>query len=131
MATWRTFLAGGHTLPESEDPDYADPYLLLRHILGAAAGYLRWSCEKLGEEEPLVPVLPDTGRPAEVDTWLEELFAAWRKPFRELEEEPFHEPAHLSRWGVPYVVDAMLEHAVMHPMRHRFQLEELMAAAPV
>jgi hypothetical protein len=28
----------------------------------------------------------------------------------------------------PYSIDAMLEHAVMHPIRHSYQLEELMAA---
>lgn len=123
---WRTFLASGLSLPETEDPDYQDPYHLLRHVLGAA-GYLRWSCEKLGEPEPVIPPLPDTGRPAEVDAWLEELLAAWRLPFHEVEEELFDHPAHLSRWGAPYTVDAMLEHAVMHPVRHRFQLEELLA----
>jgi hypothetical protein len=27
-------------------------------------------------------------------------------------------------------IDAMLEHAVMHPIRHAFQLEELMRRQP-
>ena len=31
-----------------------------------------------------------------------------------------------SRWGEPYTVEQMLEHAVVHPMRHRIQLERLM-----
>ncbi len=30
---------------------------------------------------------------------------------------------------VEYSIDSMLEHAVMHPLRHRFQLEELIAKA--
>jgi hypothetical protein len=34
---------------------------------------------------------------------------------------------HTSRWGAPMNVEAMFEHAVVHPMRHRFQLEELIA----
>ena len=35
-----------------------------------------------------------------------------------------------SYWGRPLHprTEAMLEHAVMHPIRHRFQLEELMEA---
>lgn len=127
VGCWRHFLAEGRSLPETEDPDYQDPYFLLRHVLGAAAGYLRWSCEKLGEEAPVIPPLPDTGRPSEVDAWLDELLAAWRRPFHEVEEELFDRPAHHSRWGAPYTIDAMLEHAVMHPVRHRFQLEELLA----
>ena len=32
-----------------------------------------------------------------------------------------------SHWGSPMTVEAMFEHAVAHPMRHRFQLEELIA----
>jgi uncharacterized damage-inducible protein DinB len=36
---------------------------------------------------------------------------------------------HTSRWGAPMTVEAMLEHAVAHPMRHHFQLEELLAKA--
>lgn len=35
-------------------------------------------------------------------------------------------PEYPSRWKTLYCVDAMLEHAVMHPIRHAFQLEELM-----
>jgi hypothetical protein len=31
-----------------------------------------------------------------------------------------------SRWGTEYCIDAMLEHAVMHPIRHEFQLRNLM-----
>jgi hypothetical protein len=30
---------------------------------------------------------------------------------------------------VTYTIDAMLEHAVMHPIRHTFQLEELVQRA--
>jgi hypothetical protein len=35
-------------------------------------------------------------------------------------------PEYPSRWQTRYCIDAMLEHAVMHPIRHAFQLEELM-----
>jgi len=32
----------------------------------------------------------------------------------------------MSQWGEPYTVEQMLEHALVHPMRHRIQLERLM-----
>ena len=35
-------------------------------------------------------------------------------------------PEYPSRWQTRYCIDSMLEHAVMHPIRHAFQLEELM-----
>jgi hypothetical protein len=28
-----------------------------------------------------------------------------------------------SRWGEDYSIEQMLEHAIVHPMRHRIQLE--------
>jgi hypothetical protein len=37
------------------------------------------------------------------------------------EEEYFH--------GMPYWTDAMLEHAVMHPIRHTFRLREMVKQA--
>ncbi|HYN04726.1 MAG TPA: hypothetical protein VE359_19910 [Vicinamibacteria bacterium] len=33
-----------------------------------------------------------------------------------------------SRWGEDYHIEQMLEHAVVHPMRRRIQLERLMSA---
>lgn len=33
-----------------------------------------------------------------------------------------------SRWGEDYTIEQMLEHAIVHPMRHRIQLERLMSA---
>jgi hypothetical protein len=35
---------------------------------------------------------------------------------------------HTTRWGATLSIDGMLEHAVLHPARHRFQLEELLEA---
>jgi hypothetical protein len=34
----------------------------------------------------------------------------------------------VSRWGEPYTVEQMLEHAVVHPMRHRFQLQRILGS---
>jgi len=35
---------------------------------------------------------------------------------------------HRSNWGEDFTLESMLEHAVVHPMRHALQLEELMGA---
>jgi hypothetical protein len=58
---------------------------------------------------------------------MEQVFEAWRKPLTTLTEERAYQPAHTSKWGPPYCIDAMLEHAVMHPVRHTYQLQGLMA----
>ncbi len=36
--------------------------------------------------------------------------------------ERFYKPEYEAPWKIRYCIDAMLEHAVMHPIRHRFQL---------
>ena len=44
---------------------------------------------------------------------------------REVSNERLETPEYPSRWQTRYCIDAMLEHAVMHPIRHAFQLYEL------
>ena len=46
-----------------------------------------------------------------------------------LEDSEIEEPVYTSRWGQGYTIEQMLEHAVVHPMRHRVQLERLMREA--
>jgi uncharacterized damage-inducible protein DinB len=62
--------------------------------------------------------------------YLKRLDRAWHKHMAWMPAKVLDSPAvHTSRWGAPMTVEAMLEHAVAHPMRHRFQLEELIAKA--
>ena len=49
-----------------------------------------------------------------------------RTPLVEVPEDRFGEGFE-ARWGGIYLIDAMMEHAVMHPIRHTFQLRELMS----
>ena len=44
-----------------------------------------------------------------------------------LEDTELAPATYKSRWGEDYNIEQMLEHAVVHPMRHRIQLERLMA----
>jgi hypothetical protein len=50
----------------------------------------------------------------------------WRTPLRDVGDDQLETPEYPSEWQTRYSIDAMLEHAVMHPIRHAFQLEELM-----
>ena len=45
---------------------------------------------------------------------------------REVPDEKLETPEYPSRWQTRYCIDSMLEHAVMHPIRHAFQLDELL-----
>ncbi len=126
VGVWRLARASGAKMPEG-DPDYASYAALLRHVLRASRGYLTWICEQLGLPDPGVDPAPELERvESECDGYLIHLLSRWQEPLREVPEERFHQPEFRSRWGVLYCIDAMLEHAVMHPLRHRFQLEEML-----
>lgn len=130
VAVWRRARAARVPLPVTSDPDYASLESVLFHVLRAARGYMTWMCESLGLDDPGIEPPPPLERlAAEVDRYLEHLLERWRLPLAGLPEERFHAPEFRSRWGVLYCADAMLEHAVMHPVRHAFQLQELLDGA--
>jgi hypothetical protein len=127
LATWRDAERAGVTLPRTDDPHYASLETLLHHALRSSRGYLVWLCQKLGLPDPGIDSAP---RPdvvkAEADRFLEHLLTRWRLALTDVEAERF-ETMHAG-WGEGITGLAMLEHAAMHPQRHRFQLEELMEA---
>ncbi|MBD3161040.1 MAG: hypothetical protein GF346_02615 [Candidatus Eisenbacteria bacterium] len=125
---WREARRRGIALPATDDTDYADLDTLMRHPLRAARGYLTWFCEKTERPDPGIPPAPEA---AEIDArgeeYLETVLAAWRRVLAGTSDaEMDSRTPHLSRWKAPYILESMLEHAVVHPMRHRIQLEELM-----
>jgi hypothetical protein len=129
LATWKRFKASGRPMPEANgDPDYASPELLVAHVQGAARSYMLWIREVLG-----IPVAsPERIRDAELivprlDEFMEETLAAWREHLAPLEDAQLGPAKYTSRWGQEFDVDQMLEHAVVHPMRHRIQLERILA----
>ena len=129
VEVWRKAKASGVALPATDDPDYASLEHMLYHVLRAARGYMIWMCEKLELPDPQIqPAPPPERMEAEVDRYLEHLLARWRLPLAEVDEERASRPNYKSRWGMDYSIDSMLEHALVHPMRHAFQLEEMLAA---
>jgi hypothetical protein len=127
LESWRLAKSSGVELPETSDPDYASFELLLRHVLGCARSYMVWMCEKLELPDPEIEPAPEEGEIESSSTdYLEHVLQRWREPLAELPEEDFHSSTYATRWKVKYCIDAMLEHAVMHPVRHSFQLRKLM-----
>ena len=130
FVVWKKAKRLGVKLPATRDPAYQSIDHLMRHPLRSCRGYLTWLCEVLRRPEPPIPDPPE---PEDVSArgaaYLKVLDTAWGKhmawmPNRVLDSTKIH----TSRWGAPMTVEAMLEHAAVHPMRHRFQLEELIEA---
>jgi uncharacterized damage-inducible protein DinB len=130
LAAWHLAKAADVRLPETTDPDYASLEALLHHVLRSARGYLTWLCEKLGLPDPGVEPAPEAAHvQRDAARSVEHLLARWRLPLAGIDEARFNE-VFQTRWGIDMCLESMLEHAVLHPLRHRFQLEELMEKAP-
>lgn len=127
LTTWTRARTVSVHLPATDDRAYASLDTLGRHVLGAARGYMVWMCEVLGLPDPEIRPTPDPAIIAgEAENYMEHVLAQWRTPLQEVPDERLEAPEYPSRWKTAYCIDAMLEHAVMHPIRHVFQLEELM-----
>ncbi len=128
FATWEAFRASGTALPPTDDPSYRSSDHLGGHVLRSARNYLTWIGECVGR--PVVGLDSDTdvisvarrGR-----SFADDVLAAWRRHLATLEDAELAPAVYTARWGDPYDIEQMLEHAIVHPMRHRIQLERLMA----
>jgi hypothetical protein len=99
LATWKRARAAAVALPVTTDPDYASLETLLRHVLGAARGYMTWMCEVLGLPDPQIRVAPDAALlAAEADTYMEHVLDQWRAPLQHVSDEQLERPEYLSRW---------------------------------
>lgn len=124
--TWMKAKKINITLPITDDKDYVSLEALLRHVLRSSGGYITWICEQLELPNPHITKPPELNTiENEGSEYIEYLLSKCRTPLIKIPEENFHSPSYKSRWGADYCIEAMLEHAVMHPQRHEFQLEEL------
>jgi hypothetical protein len=128
LPVWREAVRRGVRLPATTDPDYASLNTLLHHVFRASRSYMTWLCEKLELPDPgMEPAPQPDGVEREADRYLEHLLERWRTPLAGVDEARL-QPVFKSRWGADLSCESMLEHAVVHPIRHRFQLDELMEA---
>ncbi len=129
FAVWKKAKQLKIKLPATKDPAYTDLDALMRHPLRACRGYLTWLCEVLGRPDPGIPDPPEPANVAKKGAaYLRTLELAWHKHMAWMPGEVLDSfDLYKSRWGAPMNVEAMFEHALAHPMRHRFQLQELIA----
>ncbi len=124
--TWLAFRASGAPLPATDDPSYESNEHLAGHVLRSSRNYLTWIGDCVGR--PVTDLDPETdpvtiaGRGA---AFMEEVLAGWRRHLASLEDSELAPVKYKSRWGEDYSIEQMLEHAIVHPMRHRIQLERL------
>jgi hypothetical protein len=129
VSTWRQFVQSGKPMPDGlGDPDYDSAERLVAHVQGSARSYLLCVWEVLERPIEGLPLIRD---PAiivpRLDAFMAETLDGWRRHLAPLENEQLSPTQYLSRWGEPHTIEQLLEHAVVHPMRHRIQLERILA----
>ena len=129
LVTWQKAKSIGIVLPQTTDPAYKSLETLLRHPLKSSRGYIVWICQKLDLPDPEIDPVPKLEQIEQsAEKFLEHLLQRWQLPLRDVPEERFFDRTYTSNWDAEYCIEAMLEHAVLHPIRHEFQLLNLIKA---
>jgi hypothetical protein len=112
----------------SNDPDCTSVRAICMHACGAAWGYANY-LRHAQEIEMQSPAIPPTesirissdvrGALAEAILFTEQSVA----PLRDLDEDVVDAMEWRVRWGPLYNPESMLEHGIVHLLRHRRQLE--------
>ncbi|MBT3337844.1 MAG: hypothetical protein HN855_07860 [Anaerolineae bacterium] len=127
LAVWKEAKDAKIALPETDHPGYQSMERLLGHIFNAARIYMVWMAQKLDLPDPKIdPIPPFEEIEEKADSYLAHLIEQWQTPLANIKPEQFGDQEYRSNWDVLYSIESMLEHAVMHPILHRVQLEELM-----
>ncbi|MBI4242989.1 MAG: hypothetical protein HY606_02765 [Planctomycetes bacterium] len=129
LKTWERFIKSGAPLPDPlGDPDYKDKEHIVGHVLTAARAYLVWIGEQLGRPITDIDMEKDRYKIAsDIQGFAQSLLSAWRRHLVSVADEECGPKTYKTRWGDNYTIENMLEHAVVHPMRHRIQLERILS----
>jgi uncharacterized damage-inducible protein DinB len=130
LKLWDRFAASGLPIPEAHgDESYENKDRLLGHVLMAARGYLTRIGEWVGRPVTDLDASQDPyAVVARASAFADEVLAGYRRHMAAITTEELEPQLHKTRWGDLMSVENLLEHAVVHPMRHRIQLERLLEA---
>jgi uncharacterized damage-inducible protein DinB len=126
IPAWKRAKAAKVQLPSTTNPSYASLETVLLHALRAARSFMTTICEKLGLPDPGINDAPDASRvETEAERYVEHVLERWRLPLAGVDDSGL-QTTYKTQRGEERSIMTTLEHAVLHAMRHRFQLEELL-----
>ena len=101
--------------------------IIMNHVVRAGYGYSKYIRDALSMDcQPIEDKqIPQTEIGAEID----KMFAYTAAIFegkREITDEEMEEIFFKTRWGVNYNIDQLLEHAIVHVLRHRRQIQKFL-----
>ena len=113
--------------PTTEDEDCRSVQTIMSHVVNAGYGYadlLRKSFD-IPSTRPPKALLSPREYLEQLDAFLtytaETLEGRWRMTYEEISSAVIN-----SGWGVTYDAEQLLEHAIVHVLRHRRQIEKFM-----
>jgi len=130
LATWRRYARAGVPMPDAYgDEDYESIDRLGTHVLKAARSFLVRVTEWLGRPASDLDMSEDVkDLTARADEFADALLAAYQRHLASATDDEIEAWVHKTRQGNPTSIEMLLEHAVVHPMRHRVQLERILAS---
>jgi uncharacterized damage-inducible protein DinB len=117
---------------ETDDPDCRTAQTICNHVIRAGYGYCIAIRERFGDAFIERKLQYDVSDAATVVRQLQEMFQYTVEALidkNDLTLEQIIENEIKSRWGQTYDVEQMVEHAIVHVMRHRRQIERLLSIA--
>lgn len=114
------------------DSDYPDLKTIMRHVVGAAHVYVDYIDDGLTERE--------SGRrehAMRLDSPADAMGSVWEafdrmvermRPVKEYTEEQMEKVHMVTRWHERFNIEQMMEHAIVHILRHRRQIERWLAS---
>lgn len=124
--TWQKCKSANLLLPKTSDPDYNSMDTLLHHVINSSKNYLIWICKNVNIDYSNVSSEMFLN-PNELYTqkFIDKLTLLWKNSLTKLTSSDM-EKVFISNWDVKYSIEAMLEHAAMHCIRHEYQLRNLL-----
>lgn len=114
---------------DTADPDCKSIQTIMNHVVRSGYGYANYVRIQFGdawiERKEQYDVSTTKTTVAELDTMLtytvDTLKNKWHLTFEDLATHKFK-----SRWGQDYDIEQLLEHAIVHILRHRRQIEKFL-----
>lgn len=110
---------------ETKDEDCRSVQTIMRHVVRAGYGYANYLREAFSI--PREDISPEPFAHAETPARIEAMLAYTVETLEgrwELSDEEFMSTVIKTRWGGTYDIEQLLEHAVVHILRHRRQVEK-------
>lgn len=113
--------------PETTDEDCRSIQTVMSHVVGAGFSYSNYfrralSIDLLSSERKPIPYSEIIGEVDKMFAYTIETFEGkWEMTDKELTDAVIN-----SSWGVTYDIEQLLEHAIVHILRHRRQIEKFL-----